>query len=131
LRRAAKALGLKPRKTAFDGPWAWELTGEVGIRKSEVGEEEECGTGCAECEAGGEQFETESPGASEGGQRGEDGQVRVEKLATAAQEVAGRRTTLRQNEERARRYLELGEADERYDFSVFPVSRGELAKMAK
>ncbi len=36
LRRAGKALGLKPAKTTFDGPWEW---GQVGIRKSEVGTE--------------------------------------------------------------------------------------------
>jgi putative DNA primase/helicase len=132
LRRAAKALGLKPRKTAFEGPWAWELGGEVGIRKSEVGGEEERGTGSAESGVGDEP-DMETSNASEGGQRCEDGQVRVEKLAAAAPqiEVTGRRTVVRQNEEQERRYLELGEPNERYDFSVIPVSRSCLAKMAK
>jgi hypothetical protein len=55
----------------------------------------------------------------------------VEKLAAAAPQVAGRRTVARENEEQEKRYLELGEPNERYDFSVFPVPRGELAKMAK
>ena len=39
LRRAGKALGLKPTKTAFEGPWEWEIrNSECGIRN-----EDECG----------------------------------------------------------------------------------------
>jgi len=47
LRRAGKALGLKPTKTAFEGPWAWEIgNAECGIRK-----EEERRAGSSECGA--------------------------------------------------------------------------------
>ena len=46
LRRAGKALGLKPTKTAFEGPWAWEIrNSEYGIRN------EECGSRNSECGA--------------------------------------------------------------------------------
>ncbi len=65
LRRAGKALGLKPAKTTFDGPWEWE------IRKSECGiQNGECGTDESE--------------QAEAGDMCQDGQLGVEKLAAAA-----------------------------------------------
>jgi hypothetical protein len=61
LRRAGKALGLKPVKTTFDGPWEWR---EVGMEGGE------CGTRNGECGA-------------EGADACQDGQLGVEKLAAA------------------------------------------------
>ncbi|HVX64274.1 MAG TPA: AAA family ATPase [Pirellulales bacterium] len=49
LRRAGKALGLKPSKTSFDGPWAWGIRngGERGARNSECGAKQaETGDAC-------------------------------------------------------------------------------------
>ena len=60
LRRAGKALGLKPSKTSFDGPWVW------GIRNPE-----ERGTRSSECGTEGE-AEPEQPER----RAGEDGQLR-------------------------------------------------------
>jgi hypothetical protein len=77
LRRAGKALGLKPAKTTFDGPWEWGQTGEFGIRKSEVGTEgAERGTRSGECGA-------EKTEQGEAGDSAQDGQLGVEKLAAA------------------------------------------------
>ncbi len=77
LRRAGKALGLKPAKTTFDGPWEWR---EVGIRKSEVGTDGgECGTRNGEC--GADQGERAGDGC-------QDGQLGVEKLAVEQEKGA-------------------------------------------
>ena len=56
LRRAGKALGLKPSKTSFDGPWEW------GIRKSEERGSAELGVRSGREECGGRSR------AGEGGQ---------------------------------------------------------------
>jgi hypothetical protein len=103
LRRAGKALGLKPAKTTFDGPWEWGQAGEVGIRKSEVGMDGgECGTRSGEC--GAEKQER-------AGEACQDGQMGVEKLAGGQRMAAGRE----------RRCLEPGEANEEYGLSARPV----------
>ncbi len=97
LRRAGKALGLKPSKTSFDGPWEWGIRKpeERGARNSGCGTEEKSAAAGAE-QAKMANYAGESSAASgEVGQRGEE--------------------TLR---EKRRRCLELGEADEKYDFSA-------------
>ncbi len=81
---------------------------EVGIRKSEVGTEEESQP-------------VEGASVSEGGQSREDGQVREEKLGAKKESIR----------ERRRRYLGLDAFDSRYDFSAIPELQSALAKMAK
>jgi hypothetical protein len=74
LRRAGKALGLKPVKTAFDGPWEWEIPkSECGIRNAEndAAQSPDCG---AE--------------ASETGDAVQDGQLRRGKFGAQPAEVA-------------------------------------------